>query len=291
MKRKSSSCQVAKTSRLLAVLLIFLFGLQPTANSQQPTANSQQPLWMRYNTISPQGDKIAFAYKGDIYVVDAEGGMAKQLTTNSSYDFNPIWSNDGKYIAFASDRNANFDIYTVSVNGGVAKRVTTNSASEIPLAFSPDNSMIYYSANIQKDADNVQFPTGWMRELYKVSADGGRSQQVAAVNVCSVSFDSDGESFLYYDQKGGEDEWRKHQISSVARDIVYYNAKEKTHTILTTNIGEDRDPRFLPGKKDVVMEVSVGQKVICGKYKGTTVNDGDVEYVIVDMEDIVAIVE
>ena len=271
MKRKSSSHQVAKTSRLLAVLLIFLFGLQPTANGQQPTANSQQPLWMRYNVISPQGDKIAFAYKGDIYVVDAEGGMAKQLTTNSSYDFNPIWSNDGKYIAFASDRNANFDIYTVSVNGGVAKRVTTNSASEIPLAFSPDNSMIYYSANIQKDADNVQFPTGWMRELYKVSADGGRSQQVAAVNVCSVSFDSDGESFLYYDQKGGEDEWRKHQISSVARDIVYYNAKEKTHTILTTNIGEDRDPRFLPGKKDVVF-LSEGEGGNFNVYKAA-VND------------------
>ena len=252
MKRKSSSHQVTKSPRLLVILLMILFGLQLTANSQQPIANSQQPLWMRYNVISPQGDKIAFTYKGDIYVVDAEGGTARQLTTNSSYDFNPIWSNDGKYIAFASDRNANFDIYTVSVNGGVAKRVTTNSASEIPLAYSPDNSMIYYSANIQKDADNVQFPTGWMRELYKVSADGGRSQQVAAVNVCSISFDNDGESFLYYDQKGGEDEWRKHQISSMARDIVYYDAKEKTHTILTTNIGEDRDPRFLPGKKDVV---------------------------------------
>ena len=252
MKRKSPSHQVTKSPRLLAILLMILFGLQLTANSQQPIANSQQPLWMRYNVISPQGDKIAFTYKGDIYVVDAEGGTARQLTTNSSYDFNPIWSNDGKYIAFASDRNANFDIYTVSVNGGVAKRVTTNSASEIPLAYSPDNCVIYYSANIQKDADNVQFPTGWMRELYKVSADGGRSQQVAAVNVCSISFDNDGESFLYYDQKGGEDEWRKHQISSMARDIVYYNAKEKTHTILTTNIGEDRDPRFLPGKKDVV---------------------------------------
>ena len=252
MKRKSSSHQVPKSPRLLVILLMILSGLQLTANSQQPIANSQQPLWMRYNVISPQGDKIAFTYKGDIYVVDAEGGTARQLTTNSSYDFNPIWSNDGKYIAFASDRNANFDIYTVSVNGGVAKRVTTNSASEIPLAYSPDNSMIYYSANIQKDADNVQFPTGWMRELYKVSADGGRSQQVAAVNVCSISFDNDGESFLYYDQKGGEDEWRKHQISSMARDIVYYDAKEKTHTILTTNIGEDRDPRFLPGKKDVV---------------------------------------
>ena len=226
---------------------------------------------MRYNVISPQGDKIAFAYKGDIYVVDAEGGMAKQLTTNSSYDFNPIWSNDGKYIAFASDRNANFDIYVVSVNGGVAKRVTTNSASELPLAFSADDSMIYYSANIQKDASNVQFPTGWMRELYKVPVDGGRSQQVAAVNVCSLSFDADGESFLYYDQKGGEDEWRKHQISSVARDIVYYNAKEKIHTILTSNIGEDRDPRFLPNKEELVF-LSEGEGGNFNVYKAN-VND------------------
>ena len=246
MRNKTTRQQDNKTTRLLVLLFVILF------QCSQLVAQNSNPLWMRYNAIAPQGDKIAFTYKGDIYVVATEGGIAKQLTTNSSYDYNPIWSNDGKYIAFASDRNANFDVYVVSVDGGVAKRVTTNSASEIPLAFSPDNSMIYYSANIQKDADNVQFPTAWMRELYKVSVNGGRPQQVVATNVCSISFDNDGESFLYYDQKGGENEWRKHQISSVARDVVYYNAKEKTHTILTSNIGEDRDPRFLPGFDEFV---------------------------------------
>ena len=70
--------------------------------------------------------------------------------------------------------------------------------------------------------------------------------------VASMSFDKDGKSFLYYDRKGSENIWRKHHTSSVARDIVYYNAKKKTHTILTTNVGEDRDPRYLPGYKDVV---------------------------------------
>ena len=194
MINKTTRLQDYKTTRLLVLLFVILF------QCSQLVAQSSNPLWMRYNVIAPQGDKIAFTYKGDIYVVDTEGGVAKQLTTNSSYDYNPIWSNDGKYIAFASDRNANFDVYVVSVDGGVAKRVTTNSASEIPLAFSPDNSMIYYSANIQKDADNVQFPTAWMRELYKVSVNGGRPQQVVATNVCSISFDNDGESFLYYDQ-------------------------------------------------------------------------------------------
>ena len=213
---------------------------------------SAQPLWMRDNVISPKGDKIAFCYKGDVYVVSANGGKALQITTNTSYETSPVWSPDGKQVAFASDRNGNFDVYMVSAEGGVAKRITTNSASETPLAFSPDGKEIYYSAQIQKSAENVQFASGWITELYKVSVDGGRPEQVVAVPVCSISFDKDGQSFLYYDRKGSENIWRKHHVSSVARDIVYYNAKKQTHTILTTNVGEDRDPRYLPGYQEVV---------------------------------------
>lgn len=213
---------------------------------------SAQPLWLRHNVISPQGDKIAFCYKGDVYVVNTNGGKALQITTNAAYDGDPIWSPDGQQIAFATDRNGNFDVYLVAAEGGVAQRVTTNSATEIPLAFSPDGKEIYFSAQIQKAAENVQFASGWITELYKVSTEGGRPEQVVAVPVCSMSFDKDGKSFLYYDRKGSENVWRKHHTSSVARDVVYYNAKKKTHTILTTNVGEDRDPRYLPGYKDVV---------------------------------------
>lgn len=213
---------------------------------------AQEPLWMRYNQISPKGDKIAFTYKGDVYVVDAQGGLARQITTSTAYDYYPIWSHDGEKIAFATDRNGNFDIYVVSVNGGVAKRVTTFSANETPLAFSPDDTEIYYSAMIQKDAADAQFASGWLTELYKVSVDGRRPQQVTAATVCSVSFDSDGESFLYYDRKGSENIWRKHQVSSVARDVVYYNAKDKSHKILTFNVGEDREPVFMPDHKSFV---------------------------------------
>ena len=58
---------------------LFLFALLAAAFQA-----SAQPLWMRENVISPQGDKIAFCYKGDVYVVNAQGGKAQQLTTNTS---------------------------------------------------------------------------------------------------------------------------------------------------------------------------------------------------------------
>ena len=70
--------------------------------------------WMRYPAISPDGTQIAFTYKGDVYTVSANGGRATQITTNPSHDTHPIWSPDGKQIAFASDRMGGMDIEGVA---------------------------------------------------------------------------------------------------------------------------------------------------------------------------------
>ena len=205
------------------------------------TASAENASWLRYPSISPDGNNIAFSYKGDIYIVDSEGGEARQLTSNPAYDYSPVWSPDGKTLAFASDRYGNFDIFTIPVTGGVPFRVTTHSAKETPWTFTPDGKRLLFTARIQDPAESAQFPKGTMTELYSVSVNGGRYEQVLATPAEEVSFIDKNGSFVYQDCKGGENIWRKHHTSSITRDIWMYDGTR--HTKLTSFEGEDRSPR------------------------------------------------
>ena len=209
------------------------------------------PLWMRDARISPDGSEIVFCYKGDIYKVSAQGGTAVQLTTQASYEANPVWSPDGEQIAFASDRNGNFDLFIMSADGGATRRLTYHSASEIPSTFTPDGKYVLFSASIQDPATSALFPTSAMTELYRVPVEGGNTEQVLGTPAEWVCFDKAGSNFLYQDRKGFEDEWRKHHTSSIARDIWLYDTQTGEHTNLTNRNGEDRNPVYAPDGKSV----------------------------------------
>ena len=108
--------------KLFFIALSALFSLQTVG------AQTVNPLWLRDVQLSPDGQQILFCYKGDIYKVPATGGNAVRLTTQDSYECSPVWSKDGKKVAFASDRHGNMDVFVMSAEGGSAKRLTYNSA-------------------------------------------------------------------------------------------------------------------------------------------------------------------
>ena len=206
--------------------------LAATAASAQ-----ENPLWMRYPSISPDGSKIAFAYKGDIFCVDVNGGEARQLTTNPAYDYKPVWSPDGTKIAFASNREGGFDVYVMDARGGEPRRLTTNSAGEIPVTWR-DNNHIVFQSSVMPTAESIIFAGNFVEE-YVVDLDGHRPTLFSTLQMDDISINTRGE-VLYHDNKGYEDKWRKHHTSPIARDI--WLEKDGTFKKLTSFAGEDRNP-------------------------------------------------
>ena len=141
--------------RLLLIAATVLLTLQAGAQTT--------PHWLRRSSISPDGQAIAFAWQGDIWTVSVNGGQAKQITTNTAYDSDPLWTEDGKSIVFSSYRELSKDIWVVNAEGGSPVRLTTYNGNETPLTVW--NSEVYYFANIQPDASFHEFPMGRSGQL------------------------------------------------------------------------------------------------------------------------------
>jgi tricorn protease len=220
----------------LMLMGLFLSGLVSMAQTQ--------PQWARYPSISPDGKTIVFTYKGDLYRVPSSGGKAEQLTFHEGHDFMPVWSKNSDKIAFASDRYGNFDLFIMDAEGGEATRLTYHSNDEFPYTFSEDNSAVLFGGVRQDLASHRQYPTSYQPELYRVPVAGGRVDMVVTVPAEYVQVSKDGSKMVYHDKKGGENEWRKHHESSVARNLWLYDLAKDSHQQLTSYYGENRNPVF-----------------------------------------------
>lgn len=209
----------------------------------------ETPLWMQQPSISPDGQWIAFEYKGDVFKVSTLGGNATPLTLTDAYDGYPIWSRDGKNIAFASDRYGNFDVFVMPANGGSTTRLTYSSNRDIPFEFTPDNQEVVFGTPSNDIHTSVRFPNNglWMK-LYKVPAKGGRSVLMNTAGTENVHFNDKGDKIIFQDRKGYEDPWRKHHTSSVTRDIWVLDLKTLSYIKVSPFVGEDREPVW--GKGD-----------------------------------------
>jgi tricorn protease len=217
------------------------------AEAARATLPAGEAAWLRYPVISPDGRTIAFTYQGDLWRVPAEGGEAVRLTSHAAHDYRPVWSPDGHQIAFASDRYGSFQIFIMPARGGEPRRLTFHSAGETPFAFTPDGAHVIFGAARLDAAENRQFPSGALPELYQVPVAGGRVVQLTTLPAEDVTVSGDGALMVYHDRKGGENEWRKYQTSSITRDLWVWDRDADTHRRLTAPGAENRSPVLVPG--------------------------------------------
>ncbi len=204
---------------------------------------AESPLWLRDVAVSPDGETVAFTYKGDIYTVPFAGGKATRLTTSQAFDGNPVWSPDGTQIAFASDREGSMDIFIVPATSGTPVRLTTNNAgNETPRAFLNGETVLFESS-VAPSRTAAQGP--FQGQMYTVATTPGkRPQMFLSMPMTAVDIDPATGKILYQNRKGYEDVLRKHERSSGTPDIWMYDPASGDFTQLTDFNGANQNPRW-----------------------------------------------
>ncbi|MGA8762071.1 MAG: hypothetical protein WB562_04195, partial [Candidatus Sulfotelmatobacter sp.] len=99
--------------------------------------------------ISPQGDRIAFQMdtgENDIWVLDLARGVRTRLTFGPVANSNPVWSPDGKWIAYASDRNGHANLFRKHSDGsGAEELLLTDDQVVVASDWSRDGKYLLYS--------------------------------------------------------------------------------------------------------------------------------------------------
>jgi tricorn protease len=201
-------------------------------------AQAQEPIrFARTPDISPDGKRIAFSYLGDIWVVDAIGGVARPVTMHEKHDINPVFSPDGRQIAFSSNRHGNYDVFVVPVQGGRPIRLTIDSADDIICGWSPDGKNVLFASSRANT-----FPPAL--DLYTVPSTGGRVTRVSAHEGRDGTFSPDGARLAYV---RGPGTWYRKGYRGSSNDDIWLSAADGSGNVrLTTHNGHDGSPMWAP---------------------------------------------
>ena len=104
----------------------------------QVTSGPDSPAW------SPDGKRLVFSMQGSLWTMDAESGVAQQVTDGPGYHSQPDWSTDGRFVAFAAYDHDAVELRALDVRSGDTWALTTSGAVNLEPRFSPDGSRLAF---------------------------------------------------------------------------------------------------------------------------------------------------
>lgn len=213
------------SARALLAALVMSFGTLALAQTNQ-TFLLRQP--------SVSRDHIAFVYAGDIWVTNRAGQNPVRLTSHPADEFAPVFSPDGKWIAYSARYDNNTDVYVIPVEGGNPKRLTWHSSPDTVNGWSVDGKRVLFAS--PRETANAR-----SNQLYEVSVDGGAEKKIMAALAFEGAWSKDGSQIAYRPYRAaysGPSGWRQHRGGSTPPIWIINPAKNALEKIPHVNASD-----------------------------------------------------
>jgi tricorn protease len=201
-------------------------------------AQSSVPLMI--GRVAHNQNKIAFTYAGKIWLVDKNGGAATRLTDTPNEETNPVFSPDGRQIAYSRMNGGDWDIYVTSAeNKTEAKRVTMMPESDFMVAWTPDGKAVVFETT--RDEEGVS-------RLYKIAVENPTlAEALPLPQGYTGSFSSDGKQIAYNPRAFLFSEWRYYRGGMTAPIWITDLQTNATEKLPNQNFN-DKYPMWIGGK-------------------------------------------
>ena len=159
-------------------------------------------------------DHIAFIYAEDLWVANADGSNPRRLTVSEGVESSPVFSPDGKWIAFSAQYDGNLDVYVIPVEGGIPKRLTWHPGPDIVRGFTPDGKSVLFIS------ERACFSNRYYK-LYTVPVMGGPAKELEIPNAFFASYSQDGSRMAYTPLPDAFRQWKHYRGGSIARIMLF----------------------------------------------------------------------
>ncbi|MEM6800516.1 MAG: peptidase S41, partial [Bacteroidota bacterium] len=185
---------------------------------------------------------IAFIYAEDLWIANRDGSNPRRLTIDEGVESNPIFSPDGKFIAFSAEYDGNQDIFIVPAKGGVPKRLTWHPYQDYVCDFSPDGSKVLF-------ASQRSTFTNRHAQLFTVPIEGGQIEKLPIPHAFHASYAANAKTIAYTPIRDRYDQWKNYRGGTQSRIWVYQvNNHEVVEVPKTAAGSNDSYPVYMGNK-------------------------------------------